>query len=137
MDCQHSNETLETPLVRSILSCLDIFMPNTLEAQRITQTRSLEGAIDVLSQLVVGVVIKNGAEGAVAQFGTISYYSRPFTVMPLDTTGAGDVFNAGFLAAYLQNNPIKSCLRWGNYCGAQSTLGYGSSNAPSSIPDEE
>ncbi len=136
MECQHRDDTLDTPLVRSILSNVDIFMPNAIEARRITQSETLTQAIDVLSQIVGGVVVKNGAEGAIAQFGTTNYYARPYTVTPIDTTGAGDVFNAGFLAAYLQNHPIKTCLRWGNYCGSQSTLGYGASNAPTSIPEE-
>lgn len=137
MECQHREETLDTPLVRSILSSVDIFMPNAIEAQRITRTGTLPEALDMLSQVAVGVVIKNGAEGAVAQFGTTKYDARPYPVTPIDTTGAGDVFNAGFLSAYLQNHPIKTCLRWGNYCGAQSTLGYGASNAPTSIPEED
>jgi len=137
MDCQHREETLDTPLVEDILSQVDIFMPNAVEAKRVTGESELSAALNRLSQITSGVVVKNGAEGAMAQFGTMGYHSRAFEVTPLDTTGAGDSFNAGFLAAYLQNLPIKTCLRWGNYCGAQSTLGYGASSAPSHIPDED
>ncbi len=137
MDCQHRQETLELPLVQAILSQVDIFMPNAVEARRITLEDELSVAINRLSQITTGVVVKNGAEGAMAQFGTMGYHSRAFEVTPLDTTGAGDSFNAGFLAAYLQNMPIKTCLRWGNYCGSQSTLGYGASSAPSTVPDED
>ncbi len=137
MDCQHREETLDMPLVQDILSQVDIFMPNAVEARRITHEDELSLAIDRLSKLINGVVVKNGAEGATAQFGTTGYHSRAFEVTPLDTTGAGDSFNAGFLAAYLQNLPIKSCLRWGNYCGSQSTLGYGASSTPSKVPDED
>lgn len=137
MDCQHRQETLDMPLVQDILSQVDIFMPNAAEARRITGENTLSAAIDRLSEITTGVVVKNGAEGAMAQFGTTGYHSRAFEVKPLDTTGAGDSFNAGFLAAYLQNLPIKTCLRWGNYCGSQSTLGYGASSAPSHVPDED
>ncbi|MBI1280394.1 MAG: hypothetical protein GC179_19890 [Anaerolineaceae bacterium] len=137
MDCQHSEETLDTPLVQEILSQVDIFMPNAVEARRVTGESKLSAALNRLSQITTGVVVKNGAEGAMAQFGSTGYHSRAFEVTPLDTTGAGDSFNAGFLAAYLQNLPIKTCLRWGNYCGAQSTLGYGASTTPSSVPDED
>ena len=137
MDCQHRQETLEMPLVQDILSQVDIFMPNAAEARRITGESELSSAIDRLSQITTGVVVKNGAEGAMAQFGATGYHSRAFEVTPLDTTGAGDSFNAGFLAAYLQNLPIKTCLRWGNYCGSQSTLGYGASSTPSTVPDED
>ena len=137
MDCQHREETLDLPLVRAILSQVDIFMPNALEARRITGESDLSAALARLSQITTGIVVKNGAEGAMAQFGTTGFHSSAFEVSPLDTTGAGDSFNAGFLAAYLQNLPIKTCLRWGNYCGAQSTLGYGASNAPFEVPDED
>ncbi len=137
MDCQHREETLEMPLVQAILSQVDIFMPNAAEARRITGESDLNTAMTRLAQITSAVVVKNGAEGAMANFGTMGFRSKAFEVTPLDTTGAGDSFNAGFLAAYLQNMPIKTCLRWGNYCGAQSTLGYGASNAPSEIPDED
>jgi sugar/nucleoside kinase (ribokinase family) len=112
-------------------------MPNAVEAQRITGESELSVAINRLAQITSGIVVKNGAEGAIAYFDSMSFHSGAFEVTPLDTTGAGDSFNAGFLAAYLQNLPIKTCLHWGNYCGAQSTLGYGASNAPSAVPDEE
>jgi len=137
MDCQHREETLELPLVKAILSQVDIFMPNAEEARRITGESELSAAIDRLTQITSGVVVKNGADGAMAHFGTMGFHSGAFEVTPLDTTGAGDTFNAGFLAAYLHNLPIKTCLRWGNYCGAQSTLGYGASSAPFVVPDDD
>ena len=136
MDCQQREETLEMPLVRAILEAVDIFMPNALEAQRVTGTSNLDAAMATLSQISNGVVIKNGADGVLAQFGENKYDAPAFAVTPLDTTGAGDSFNAGFLAAYLKHLPIETCLQWGNYCGAQSTLGYGASNAPYSVPTE-
>jgi sugar/nucleoside kinase (ribokinase family) len=46
-------------------------------------------------------------------------------VEPLDTTGAGDSFNAGFLHAWLLGESLVSCLRLGAACGALSTLGLG------------
>ncbi len=137
MDCQHREETLDRPLVQAILSQVDIFMPNAMEARRITGESDLSAALERLAQITAGIVVKNGAQGAMAQFGTMRFDSSAFEVTPLDTTGAGDTFNAGFLAAYLQNLPIKTCLRWGNYCGAQSTLGYGASSAPFAVPDED
>jgi sugar/nucleoside kinase (ribokinase family) len=131
MDCQHRDDTLETPLVRDILSQVDLFMPNALEARRLTQTDSTHAALAVLRAIVPQVVIKQGAEGALAAQGDQVYHSPALAVEVLDTTGAGDVFNAGFLAAKLQSLPLAECLRWGNFCGGRSVTGVGgTSTAP-------
>ncbi|MDX2039908.1 MAG: PfkB family carbohydrate kinase [Acidobacteriota bacterium] len=49
----------------------------------------------------------------------------PHTVSPIDTTGADDSFDAGFLNGWLDNQPPLGCLRLGNLCGALSTTGLG------------
>jgi sugar/nucleoside kinase (ribokinase family) len=130
MDCQHREETLDSPLVREILSLLDVFMPNAVEAQRITGTNTIEQAVNILGEMVSTIVIKNGAEGAILRHEGQIYSEPALSLTPLDTTGAGDCFNAGFLAAYLQQKSWQECLRWGNFCGGKSTLGVGASQTP-------
>jgi sugar/nucleoside kinase (ribokinase family) len=48
-----------------------------------------------------------------------------YPVETVDTTGAGDSFNAGFLHLWLQAAPLVECLRLGAACGALSTRGLG------------
>jgi sugar/nucleoside kinase (ribokinase family) len=48
-----------------------------------------------------------------------------FPVQPVDTTGAGDSFNAGFLHAWRRKVPLKDALRFAAACGAISTQGSG------------
>ncbi len=130
MDCQFQEVTLESPLVCDILSLVDIFMPNANEAQKLTQTTSLADAVNRLSQLVPCVVVKNSAEGALARRNGVDYHEPALDVEAVDTTGAGDIFNAGFLAAHLEGYETPTCLRWGNFCAGRSTLAAGPAAAP-------
>jgi hypothetical protein len=136
MDCQHRAETLDTPLVREIVSQVDIFMPNATEVQRLTRMPPLEmppfeAALERLTACVAHLVVKEGANGASAYVRGERFHAPALPITPVDTTGAGDVFNAGYLAAYLQGEPPAECLRWGNFCGGRSTLGIGGlSTAP-------
>jgi sugar/nucleoside kinase (ribokinase family) len=131
MDCQHREETLDSPRVREVLSLLDIFMPNAGEAMRLTKTSTLEDAAEILKQLVPMLVIKDGANGAQAWQGDQHVFASALKVEVVDTTGAGDAFNAGFLTAYRAGEDLSTCLRWGNINGGLSTTGYGGcSTAP-------
>ncbi len=131
MDCQHREQTLAEPLVQAIVGSLDLFMPNTAEAQRLTGATTLEAAADVLRGLVPYLVIKDGQNGAYAWVGGDHFHAPVITVEPVDTTGAGDIFNAGFLTAWLQGRPPEECLRRGNITGGLSLRGYGGySSAP-------
>jgi len=125
MDCQDRPITLESPMVLEVLTQLDIFMPNALEAQRLTETTTLQDAAARLRPYVPLLVIKDGAQGAHTWQGDQHEFVPAISVQPVDTTGAGDVFNAGFLTALREGKALLDCLRWGNICGGLSTLGHG------------
>ncbi|MBK8027572.1 MAG: carbohydrate kinase family protein [Chloroflexi bacterium] len=125
MDCQDRPFTLEDPHIRAILSAVDVFMPNAIEAQHLTGCATVEEAAEVLRPLVPLLIVKDGANGAFGWQGDQRWHSPALPVTPVDTTGAGDVFNAGFLTAYLDDRTIPECLRWGNICGGLSTQGRG------------
>jgi len=70
-------------------------------------------------------VIKLGARGSRwISDGTDTRVAAP-RVRAVDTTGAGDAFNGGFLTAYLGGGSPRDCLRFGNEIGARSTLAPG------------
>ena len=50
------------------------------------------------------------------------YFVPAFNITPIETTGAGDNFNAGFLFARLDGLPLEACLHWGAACGAMAAL---------------
>ncbi len=70
-------------------------------------------------------MIKDGGGGAYRFESGVVIHSPALPVTPLDTTGAGDVFDAGFLAARLEGRSLADCLAWGNVVGGLSTLGAG------------
>jgi sugar/nucleoside kinase (ribokinase family) len=115
----------ECRVVRKALKNTTIFLPNALEARRITGEQDLEKAIFKLGELCSVVVIKDGANGCHAYANGEAFYEPAITVKPIDTTGAGDNFNAGFLRAWLDGKPIQTCLKWGNIVGGLSTTELG------------
>lgn len=108
-----------------LLPRLDVFMPNAMEAMRMTHISDLDTAIGRLRAHTSMVVIKNGSSGAVASSLGETARSPAFPVHALDSTGAGDSFDAGFLATWLDGQPIEQCLAVGNACGALSTQAVG------------
>ncbi len=111
--------------MREALTQVDLFFPNEQEALGIAGTRDLEGAIAALTGLAGTTIVKRGAAGVIvaSRDGTIA--APGFRINPVDTTGAGDSFNAGFVFQFLKGAPISRCVMWGNACGAMSTQALG------------
>ena len=117
--------TLDSPGVRKTLSKVDVFLPNALEARHLTGQDDLEQAARQLAALGPLVVVKDGAAGALACQGDQLWYAPALPITPVDTTGAGDCFSAGFVKARLMGRSVADCLRWANIVGGLSTLGLG------------
>jgi sugar/nucleoside kinase (ribokinase family) len=117
--------TLENPAVRRAAEGVDLLLANALEARRLTGENDLEKAIHHLDALGPLVVVKDGPRGAYACVAGKIVHAPAIPVTALDTTGAGDCFNAGFLRAWLDRLPIEECLRWGNVVGGLSTTARG------------
>lgn len=138
MDCQDHPATLADPAVAEALTHVDLFMPNASEAMRLTDTLTVEEAGNRLRQVTHCAVIKDGAQGASLWCRGQHLAVPALDVLPVDTTGAGDVFNAGFLTAWLEGADPLDCLRWGNACGGLSTLGFGGAvSAPTRAQAQE
>lgn len=131
LDCQHADQTIHTPGVEDALRQVDVFAPNECEALHFTGEPTLERALDVLARIVPLVVVKRSGKGSIARRGEQLWEVPGIQVDVVDTTGAGDSFNAGFLYAYLRGLPVDTCLRYGNITGGLSVTGVG----PLSVPD--
>jgi sugar/nucleoside kinase (ribokinase family) len=112
-----------------LLASVDVLMPNEMEATRLAHTSDLEIAIAVLRQHVTTVVVKAGDRGAVAVGSGGRATAPALRVAAVDTTGAGDSFDAGFLAATLGGESLERCLAIANACGALSTRATGGVDA--------
>jgi sugar/nucleoside kinase (ribokinase family) len=112
-----------------VLRYVDVFLPNAREARRITGIEDLEKAAARLAEIVPLVVIKLGEQGAIALRGGERFQSAAAKVQFVDPVGAGDSFDAGFLAQYLQGADLQTCLAWGNLAGAFSTTMAGGTEA--------
>ena len=112
-----------------LLPYIDILLPNQDELCRITRRNSLDHALAELSPIVPIIAVKCGSEGALVQRGNDRLKVPGVAVDPVDTIGAGDSFNAGFLAAWLSGHNLEECARAGNITGALSTQRPGGTEA--------
>ncbi len=123
--------------VYEILKHTDVFLPNEREAVAIAGASSVEGALDALGDVVPFVVVTLGSQGAVCRSRGKILRMGVFGVEPVDTTGAGDSFNAGFLHQWLSGGDVRKCMLWGSACGAIATTKPGGSTASPTLAELE
>lgn len=114
---------------------LDVLLPNQAEAQLITGCDSVEKSLAVLGERVPTVAVKLGQRGAIARRQGETVHRPAFAIEVVDTTGAGDSFNAGFLHGYVAGWPLASCLDLGNACGALSTRAPGGTTSQATLDE--
>lgn len=132
LDAQSQGLRIDKPPLADFLPHLEYLFCNDKEAMDLTGQASPEKAIEVLAGLVPCPVVKLGAEGAMTVVNG-KLVKRPAPkVKPVDTTGAGDSFAAGFIYAVLADLDVSKALEVGNLCGAHSTTRLGS---VASFPD--
>ena len=115
--------------LQDVLRYVDVFLPNEREACKAAGTDDLEAAIRKLSEWVPLVVVKLGPKGSMAQRGNERFTSASTEVVPVDTVGAGDSFDAGFLHEFVRGADLVKCLASGNRAGALSTTRPGGTEA--------
>lgn len=118
-----------------LLSTTDVFLPNKTEALSITGSDNVESASRRLAEKTELVAIKLGADGALAcQENTVTHV-KSISVNVIDTVGAGDSFDAGFIYGYLSGWSIEKSLRLGCVCGALSTQYAGGTNGQPTLEE--
>ena len=129
MDCQAHDHSLQDPQVIDALGKVGIFSPNADEAARLTGKDDLKAALDELSRFTQVTIIKDGSAGCYLQDKDHTINEDGIGMQVVDTTGAGDNFNCGFLYGQLRSYSLRESLRIANICGGLSTQGAGGSAA--------
>jgi sugar/nucleoside kinase (ribokinase family) len=119
----------------ALLPTVDILLPNKTEALSIAHSENIESAARQLADTCKLVAIKLGAEGAMLQTKdkTVAVPSIPVDIV--DTVGAGDTFDAGFLYGYLNGWEMKKSLRLAVVCGALSLQAPGGTAAQPTLEE--
>jgi sugar/nucleoside kinase (ribokinase family) len=115
--------------LRAAMAQADLLLPNEAEALKLSGRDSLPEAVGRLSAHGSRLVIKLGARGALCVDGPRQYHVQPPRLSPVDTTGAGDCFNAGLLAGLARGLPLPRAAALGCAVGGASTRAAGGTAA--------
>lgn len=100
--------------------------------------KDIPSALSLLAENNKLVAVTLGEKGSAAYYNGSYYCEKSIKIKPVDTTGAGDAFYAGFLASLdgkdFSAQNISYALKFGNVCGALTCTGYG---AIDPLPDYE
>ena len=116
--------------LKALLPYVDIFLPNEIELKNIASADTVEKAVQNIKSFSNHIVVKRGIKGA------ILFYKNNQIEIPaflnkevVDTIGAGDSFNAGFIHAFIQKRSLEDCMKMGTIAGAINTTAAGGTKA--------
>lgn len=133
LDPSWDDELIRDPLFFERTTGTDIFMPNLEEAHALTGRQDPHEALAVLARHFPIVALKCGGDGAMLAMGeTVIALPSP-QVRVIDTTGAGDAFNAGFLDAWLDGAEPQACLASAIGAGSRSVQASGGTGSLAAI----
>jgi sugar/nucleoside kinase (ribokinase family) len=107
--------------LEAIYPLLDVLLVNEAEAKALTKLRNPSAAAKKLAGKVGLAVVKTGPKGAVAATQTADWKVPSYPVDPIDTTGAGDTFDAAFVDGWMNGHRVEEVLAYACAAGALST----------------
>lgn len=107
------------------LADVDLFLPNAAEVERIARDDDVEAAVEGLAGRTDTVAVKLGDGGGLARRGDEIVRLPGIEVDVVDTTGAGDAFDAGFVFGVVRAWPLERALGLANACGGLSCRAVG------------
>ena len=118
-----------------LLEQTDVLLCNAEEARCLARQDEVEAAAGELAERCPLVVVKLGGEGALAIAGARSIRAPAPPVEVVDTVGAGDSFDAGFLAGFLAGRPLEESLALAVACGSLSVRAAGGTAAQATLEE--
>lgn len=98
---------------------VNIVFANEMEAEAFTGKSNLEEAVEVLSEFTDIAVVKNGSKGSYIKYNGKIIEIPSFKANAIDTTGAGDMYAAGFLYGFCKGYELKKCGTLGSFAAAR------------------
>ena len=127
LDVGHQPQWLLDPANHA--TCARLFLlPNEREANILAGGDAYDYLRFTQARHWTGGVVKMGPQGALMRDGTTTVHVPACSVETVDTTGAGDAFDAGFIDGLLDRETSEECLRRGCICGSLSTRSAGALN---------
>ena len=125
--------------LEEIFPLIDVFLPNEVEASKISKTTEIEEILEFFRTRISLTVVTRGHNGSVAitSSGKRFYQQAYMPSLVRDPTGAGDSFNAGFLYGYKVKRDIQDGLKYGAAAATICVSKFGACSSPSTLDDLE
>ncbi len=129
LDCNHDPAERWQSGIRRVLKHVDIFFPNDAEALSLSGCPNVKAAAQELGKLARIICVKCGSRGVLIHTGTESFRMAAVKAKVVDTTGAGDSFNAGFLSRFVQGASLRDCAEAGLIAASRCVTRFGGTAA--------
>ncbi|MCF6297646.1 MAG: carbohydrate kinase family protein [Flavobacteriaceae bacterium] len=114
--------------LKKVLPLVDVFIPNEIELQKLTRQANLDLAINSVQNKYT--IVKCGNKGSILSYNNKKIKKEAFlNENVVDTIGAGDSFNAGYISKFVKGKSPEECQMFGNLIGAISTTKAGGTGA--------
>ena len=112
--------------IEPLIQNATVFMPNAVELEALSSESDFHKGAEFMLGLGVKIVaVKLGAKGCYVTDGNEKYTIEALKVKVVDTTGAGDAFNAGFLYGQINDKSLAECGRLGNFVASRCVMAMG------------
>ena len=142
LDASPKIGSVDKSILDRILALTDVLSPNKDELAALTETTDVKKGLNMLSKRLPCVILKLGSEGSTLVVNSgfsfaggdmnserIELHVSAKPVVPIDTTGAGDAFNAGFITSYIKGEPPAFWAESGNALAARVISTRGAASA--------